>query len=117
MNLVFYNFFTAFVTISVLSFTVIYNTSFLPVVTLGGTVLGCALLGLCSALLCLFLRIFLRSRVWRYAAGVVGCSCILAGVLKLLPGWDMAPGPGTMLFIPVLCVCITVINEYIIKNA
>ena len=45
-----YNLYTAFVTISVLVFIAIYNTSFITVVTLGGTVLGSALIGICSAL-------------------------------------------------------------------
>ena len=57
-----YNFYTAFVTISVLVFIAIYNTSFITVVTLGGTVLGSALIGLCSALLSFLLCKALRKK-------------------------------------------------------
>ena len=57
-----YNFYTAFVTTSVLLFIAIYNTSFITVVTLGGTVLGSALIGLCSALLSFLLCKALRKK-------------------------------------------------------
>ena len=99
-----------------MSFLVIYNTSFLSVVTLGGTVLGCALLGCCSALLTVILRKAVRSRLWRYGLGMTGCSFIIVHIVKYLPGWEMKPAVATMLFLLGLCFFVTIINEYIFPN-
>jgi len=108
-----YNFYTAFVTISVLVFIAIYNTSFITVVTLGGTVLGSALIGFGSALLVFLLRRLLHNRWIRYALEIIGCSCIVCATAAGLPGWEIKPGVATALFITLLCFLITVINEYV----
>ena len=51
-----YNFLTAVVTIGVAVFIAIYNTSFINVVTLGGTVLGSAVIALGTALWAVLLQ-------------------------------------------------------------
>lgn len=45
-----YNYFTAVMTIGVLTFLALYTTHFIQIVTLGGTVLGAACIGIFFAL-------------------------------------------------------------------
>ena len=111
-----YNFYTAFVTISVLVFIAIYNTSFITVVTLGGTVLGSALIGLCSALFVFLLRKALSKKTVRCVLGVIGCGCIIGATASCLPGWEIKPDIETALFLLALCVLVTEINEYTLND-
>ena len=107
-----YNFYTAFVTISVLVFIAIYNTSFITVVTLGGTVVGSALIGLCSALLSFLLCKALRKKTMRCVLEIIGCGCIIWATASCLPGWEIKPDIETGLFLIALCFIVTEINEY-----
>ncbi len=111
-----YNFYTAFVTISVLVFIAIYNTSFITVVTLGGTVLGSALIGFCSALLVFLLRKALRNKTVRCLLGIIGCGCIIGATASCLPGWEIQPDLKTALFLLALCFLVTEINEYTLDD-
>ena len=111
-----YDFLTAFVSIGVIAFLTIYNTTFLAVVTLGGTVLGCALLGFGSAFLALVLRRLTCSCPVRCCVEMTGCGFIIVNTVKYLPGWEMRPEPATMLFLLVLCFVITILNEYILEE-
>lgn len=111
-----YNLYTAFVTISVLVFVAIYNTSFITVVTLGGTVLGSAAIGFCSSLLVFLLRRLLRHRLARYAMAFMGNACIIRATAACLPGWNIDPGPGTILFMSAVCALIVALNEYILSD-
>lgn len=111
-----YDFLTAFVTIGVIAFLIIYNTAFLTVVTLGGTVLGCALLGLCSAVLTVVLQKLTDNRLLRCGADMAGCSFIIVQIINCLPGWTMRPDTLTPLFLLVLCSAVTLLNEYIIER-
>ena len=111
-----YNFYTAFVTISMFVFVAIYNTSFINVVTLGGTVLGSAVIGLCSALLVFLLHKLLHKKPARYVSGIIGCGCIIKATAACLPGWEIKPDVATALFMSVLCFLVTVINEYILND-
>ena len=111
-----YNFYTAFVTVSVLAFIAIYNTSFITVVTLGGTVLGSALIGLCSALFVFLLRKALSKKTVRCVLGVIGCGCIIGATASCLPGWEIKPDIETALFLLALCVLVTEINEYTLND-
>ena len=111
-----YNLYTAFVTVSVLAFIAIYNTSFISVVTLGGTVLGSALIGFCSVLLAFQLRRLLHNKLVRYVPEVIGCSCIVWGTAACLPGWEIKPDVATALFLLVLCFLITSVNEYTLNE-
>ena len=111
-----YNFYTAFVTISMLVFIAIYNTSFITVVTLGGTVLGSAAIGFCSSLLVFVLCRLLRNGLVRYALAFIGSTCIIRATAAVLPGWNINPGTGAILFVSVLCVLMVALNEYILKE-
>ena len=111
-----YNFYTAFVTISVLVFIAIYNTSFITVVTLGGTVVGSALIGLCSALLSFLLCKALRKKMVRCVLGMSGCGCIIGATASCLPGWEIKPDIETALFLIALCFLVTEINEYTLDD-
>lgn len=111
-----YNFYTAFVTTSALIFIAIYNTSFITVVTLGGTVLGSALIGCCSALLVFVLRKMLRTKPARYVLGIAGLGCIVRATAYCLPGWEIKPDTKTILFLLALCFLVTVINEYTLND-
>ena len=107
-----YNFLTAFVTAGIFIFIAIYSTGFISVVTLGGTVLGSALIGFFSAMLTFILRNILRIRLLRYATEIVGCSCIIAGTVRGLPGWELHFSVGTVFFLLLLCIAATVISEF-----
>ena len=111
-----YNFYTAFVTISVLVFIAIYNTSFITVVTLGGTVLGSAMIGLCSALLVFLLRKVIRKKTVRCVLGMIGCGCIIRATASCLPGWEIKADMETALFLVALCFLVTEINEYTLDD-
>lgn len=111
-----YNFYTAFVTISVLVFIAIYNTSFITVVTLGGTVLGSALIGLCSVLLSFLLCKALRKKTMRCVLEIIGCGCIIWATASCLPGWEIKPDIETVLFLIALCFLVTEINEYTLDD-
>ena len=111
-----YNFYTAFVTISVLVFIAIYNTPFITVVTLGGAVLGSALIGFCSVLLVFLLRKLLRNRIVRCVSGIAGCGCIIGATASWLPGWEIQQEMETALFLIVLCFLVTEINEYTLNE-
>jgi hypothetical protein len=108
-----YDLYTAFVTVSVLAFIAIYNTSFITVVTLGGTVLGSAVIGLCSALFAFVLRKLLHIKLARYVLEVIGCGCIIGVTAACLPGWEITADVATVLFLLVLCFLITAVNEYV----
>ena len=94
-----------------LVFIAIYNTSFITVVTLGGTVLGSALIGLCSALLAFLLCKALRKKIVRCVLGMTGCGCIIGATAFCLPGWEFKPNIETALFLIALCFLVTEINE------
>ena len=111
-----YDLYTAFVTVSVLAFITIYNTSFITVVTLGGIVLGSAVIGFCSALLAFVMRKLLRKKLARYALELIGCGCIIGVTAACLPGWEIRSGVVTALFLTVICVLIMAFNEYILNK-
>lgn len=111
-----YNLLTAFVTAGVAAFIAIYNTDFILVVTLGGTVLGSALLGFCSALLAFVLRKTARSCLLRCALEVVGCSCIIVSIAHFLQGWQLRFGLGSAIFLLLLCVLMAAINEFTLNE-
>lgn len=113
---VLYNFYTAFVTISALVFVAIYNTSFITVVTLGGTVLGSAVIGFCSSLLAFLLRRLLRNKLARYALAFIGSACIIRVTADCLPGWNINPGTGTILFVSVVCALTVALTAYIASD-
>ena len=99
-----------------LVFIAIYNTSFITVVTLGGTVLGSALIGLCSALFVFLLRKALRKKTVRCVLGMIGCGFIIVATASCLPGWEIHPGVETSLFLMALCFLVTEINEYTLND-
>ncbi len=99
-----------------LVFIAIYNTSFIMVVTLGGTVLGSALTGFCSALLSFLLCKTLRKKMARCVSGMIGCGCIIGTTASCLPGWEIKPGIETALFLLALCFLVTEINEYTLND-
>lgn len=111
-----YNFYTAFVTISALVFVAIYNTSFITVVTLGGTVLGSAVIGFCSSLLAFLLRRLLRNKPARYALAFIGSACIIRATADCLPGWIINPGTGTILFVSAVCALTVALTAYIASD-
>lgn len=111
-----YNLYTAFVTISVLMFVAIYNTSFITVVTLGGTVLGCAFIGFLAALSAFLLRRSLHNRPARYLMETIGCGCIIGVTAASLPGWKMKPDVAMALFLSALCFTVSALNEYILNE-
>lgn len=111
-----YNFYTAFVTAGVLVFMAIYNTSFINVVTLGGTVLGSAVIAFGAALLAVLLQKLLSGRVLRRVLAGIGCGCITAGTAALLPGWTISTDGPALLFLLVLCALVAWINEYTLKT-
>lgn len=113
---VLYNFYTAFVTISALVFVAIYNTSFITVVTLGGTVLGSAVIGFCSSLLAFLLRRLLRNKLARYALAFIGSACIIRVTADCLPGWNINPGTGMILFVSAVCALTVALTEYIASD-
>ena len=106
-----YDLYTAFVTVSVLVFIAIYNTSFITVVTLGGTVLGSAAIGFCSALLAFVMRKLLRIKLVRYVLELIGCGCVIGLTAACLPGWEIKADVATALFLLLLCFLITAVNE------
>ena len=99
-----------------LVFIAIYNTSFLTVVTLGGTVLGSALIGLCSVLLVFLLRKGPGKKTVRCVLGVIGCCAIVRATAAFLPGWEIKPDMGTALFLIALGFLISEIGEYILND-
>ena len=111
-----YNLLTAFVTTGVLVFIAIYNTPFIMVVTLGGTVLGSAVIGLGASLLFFMLRRMLKSRMARLALGIVGCSAVIAGVVGGLPGWQLQYSVGAAIFLLALCIAVTLVNEFCLEE-
>ena len=111
-----YDFYTAFITVSVLVFIAIYNTSFIPVVTLGGAVLGSAVIGFCSVLLAFVLRKMLHIRLARYALELTGCGCIIRATAACLPGWEIKSDVATALFLLVLCFLITAVKETLLNS-
>ena len=111
-----YNFYTAFVTISVLVFIAIYNTSYISVVTLGGTVLGCAMIGFCSSLIIFLLRKVIRKTPVRCVLGMAGCGCVIGVTASCLPGWELKPDMETALFLIALCFLVTELNEYALND-
>ena len=107
-----YNFLTAFVTIGVVVFIAIYNTSFINVVTLGGTVLGSAVIALGTALWAVLLQKLHPSEELGFMLEGGGYACIIAVTTVLLPGWTMNPGVSTLLFFLLLCILVAVIIDY-----
>ena len=111
-----YNFLTAVVTIGVAVFIAIYNTSFISVVTLGGTVLGSAVIALGTALWALLLQKHSPGEQLGFMLEGGGYACIIAGTTVLLPGWKMDPGVSTLLFFLLLCVIVAVVIEYTLRE-
>ena len=111
-----YNFLTAVVTIGVAVFIAIYNTSFINVVTLGGTVLGSAVIALGTALWAVLLQKFRPGEELGFMLEGGGYACIIAGTTVLLPGWKMNPGVSTLLFCLLLCVLVAVIIDYTMRE-
>ena len=111
-----YNFLTAVVTIGVAVFLAIYNTSFISVVTLGGTVLGSAVIALGAALWAVLLQKLRLGEQLGFMLEGGGYACIIAGTTVLLPGWKMDPGVSTLLFFLLLCVLVAVVIEYTLRE-
>lgn len=111
-----YNFFTSAVTVWLLLCFVIYNTDFITVVTLGGTVLGSAGIGVLTALVSQLLCRMVPRFLFRIAAEILGNSCIIFAVVRYLPGWDMKPGAGTLLFLLLACLLIALLHEFILHE-
>ena len=111
-----YNFLTAVVTIGVAVFIAIYNTSFINVVTLGGTVLGSAVIALGTALWAVLLQKFRPGEELGFMLEGGGYACIIAVTTVLLPGWTMNPGVSTLLFFLLLCVLVAVIIDYTLRE-
>ena len=111
-----YNFLTAVVTIGVVVFIAIYNTSFINVVTLGGTVLGSAVIALGAALWAVLLQKLRPGEELSFMLEGGGYACIIAGTTVLLPGWTMNPGVSTLLFFLLLCVIVAVIIDYTLRE-
>lgn len=111
-----YNFLTAVVTIGVAVFLAIYNTSFISVVTLGGTVLGSAVIALGTALWAVLLQKLRPGEQLGFMLEAGGYACIIAGTTVLLPGWKMDPGVSTLLFFLLLCVLVAVVIEYTLRE-
>ena len=99
-----------------LVFIAIYNTSFITVVTLGGTVLGSALIGLCSALLAFLLCKALSKKLVRCVLGMTGCGCVIGATASCLPGWEIKPDMDTAFFLLALCFLVTEVNEYTLND-
>ena len=111
-----YNFLTAVVTIGVVVFIAIYNTSFINVVTLGGTVLGSAVIALGTALWAVLLQKLRPDEKLGFMLEGGGYGCIIAVTTVLLPGWTMNPGVSTLLFFLLLCVLVAVIIDYTLRE-
>ena len=80
-------------------FLAVYFTPFVPVVTLGGTVLGAAVTGLAAALIGLLVRrVQPHQRLTRAAIELVGITLVVTDTARYLPGWRItqprADGPG-----------------------
>lgn len=102
---------TVFFVTAVVTFLVIYTTPFVPVVTLGGTVLGAAVTGLAAALLGVLVR-RVRPQPWIRAALILpGLALVLTEVARFLPGWSLTPGVGTLVFLTALCLVLTALTE------
>ena len=108
-----YNFCTSAVTAGILFFLAIYNTDFIRVVTLGGTVLGSGLIAAGGILAFLLLRRVVRRRILRIILTLTVNSFIVTDTITYLPGWSIEPGAGTVLFLLVLCTGLTLLNEAI----
>lgn len=102
---------TVFFVTAVVTFLAIYTTPFVPVVTLGGTVLGAAVTGLAAALLGVLVR-RVRPQPWIRAALILpGLTLVLTEVARFLPGWSLTPGVGTLVFLTALCLVLTALTE------
>lgn len=110
-----YNLLTSVVTVGIAVFLAIYNTGFIQVVTLGGTVLGAFLIALVCGLAAWGVQ-KIGSRPVRLALKVVACSLALAGVLHYLPGYRLAAGFGGPSLVLVLCIGTALLNEYIFER-
>ena len=111
-----YDLYAAFVTVSVLVFIAIYNTSFITVVTLGGTVLGSAVIGFCSVLLAFLLHKMFNNRLVRCALEMIGCGCAIWVTAACFPGWEIKVDVSTTLFLLILYLLVTAFNEYILNK-
>lgn len=108
-----YNYFTAAVTAGVMTFVVIYNTGFIQVVTLGGTVLGTACIGIFSALGAELLQ-NVQKKVWRLILEMLFNWFVLAAVIYFFPGWNRTCSGGSLLFTLCLCAGLTGICEMVL---
>jgi membrane-bound ClpP family serine protease len=108
-----FHFFTVFLVTAVVTFLAVYGTPFVPVVTLGGTVLGASLTGLAAALLGLFAHRIQPRRWGRAALELLGLAFVLTDTARFLPGWRLTPGMGTMVFLTVLCLLLTALTEWL----
>lgn len=111
-----YNFFTSVVTVGILIFLAIYNTDFIQVVTLGGTVLGSAVIAAGGALAFVLLRRVIHGLLLRRAFLLAICSFIVTDTVQYMPGWRMNEGVGTLIFLLILCAGIAALNEAIFKK-
>ena len=105
-----YHFFTAAVTAGVIVFLLLYNTNFVQVVTLGGTVLGAVCVGIFSSLAAVFLR-RVRENAYRLLLETVCNAGVLLFVMHVLPGWRSACSWGAVLFLLCLSAGLTVLYE------
>lgn len=108
-----YNFCTSAVTAGILLFLAIYNTDFIRVVTLGGTVLGSGLMAAGGTLAFLLLRRVVCRRILRIILTLTVNSFIVTDTITYLPGWSIEPGAGIVLFLLILCTGLTMLNEAI----
>ncbi|HAY61344.1 MAG: hypothetical protein I3I94_08575 [Acidaminococcaceae bacterium] len=112
-----FDFLTVFLTTGSVMFLAVYFTPFVPVVTLGGTVLGAAVTGLAAALIGLLVRrVQPHQRLTRAAIELVGITLVVTDTARYLPGWRITHGIGTMVFLLVLCLVQTVLVEVLYRT-
>ncbi|MDY6086646.1 MAG: hypothetical protein SPI01_01445 [Succiniclasticum sp.] len=110
-----YNYFTAVMTIGVLTFLALYTTNFIQIVTLGGTVLGAACIGIFSALGAWILQ-KVRQDVLRRGLEMLLSFFVLIAVVHLLPGWKWSCFANSFLFAFCLSAAITGISEIVWRS-
>lgn len=112
-----FDFLTVFLTAGVVLFLAVYFTPFVPVVTLGGTVLGAAITGLAAALIGLLVhRVQPHQRLIRAAIELVGITLVVTDVARYLPGWCITHGVGTMVFLLALCLVLMALVEVLYRT-
>ena len=94
-----YNYMLVSVTLGVLFFLIVYNTDVIQVVTLGGLVLGSAIIGVGISLFAVLLRFLLRNAWIRTCVFFTICSILIVDVCNKLPGYKIRPTPFTFVFL------------------